>query len=154
MNQPLECQYFKYFQHLLQLHQSKSTIVSYPNVRKATCFHDGSPYYVETSTLICRANQWTGFYIIGTSVIKEWKKSLFHENAQWKYYLLVTWINFKLNFNLNSVYKKTLKNFMTPFCGWGSTVSNYILDNCIKRIVNGSISLSRTSLGATTEVFS
>ena len=68
--------------------------------------------------------------------------------------LLVTWINFKLDFNFNSVYKKPLKNFVAPFCVWGSTASNYILDNCIKRIANGFISLSRTSLGATTEVSS
>ena len=29
------------------------------------------PYHIETSTLICRANQWTGSYLIGTSVMKE-----------------------------------------------------------------------------------
>ena len=28
-------------------------------------FHDGSPYHIGTSPLICIANQWTGFYIIG-----------------------------------------------------------------------------------------
>ena len=33
--------------------------------------HDGSPYYVETSLLIYSANQRTGFYMIGISVIKE-----------------------------------------------------------------------------------
>ena len=27
-------------------------------------------YHVETSALICSANQWTGFYIIGTSLMK------------------------------------------------------------------------------------
>ena len=26
---------------------------------------------METSPMICRANQWTGFYIIGTFVMKE-----------------------------------------------------------------------------------
>ena len=26
-------------------------------------------YHIETSPLICRANQWTSFYMIGTSVI-------------------------------------------------------------------------------------
>ena len=34
-------------------------------------FHDGGPYHIETSPLIYKANQWTGFYIIGTSVMKE-----------------------------------------------------------------------------------
>ena len=26
-------------------------------------FHDGGPYHIETSLLICHANQWTGFYM-------------------------------------------------------------------------------------------
>ena len=33
-------------------------------------FHDGDLYHIETSPLICGANQWTGFYMITTSVIK------------------------------------------------------------------------------------
>ena len=33
-------------------------------------FHDGGPYHIETSSLTCTANQWTGFYMIGTSVMK------------------------------------------------------------------------------------
>ena len=28
-------------------------------------------YQIETSSLICRVNQWTGFYMIGTFVMKE-----------------------------------------------------------------------------------
>ena len=34
-------------------------------------FHDGGPYHIETSPLTCGANQWTGFYIIGISVLKD-----------------------------------------------------------------------------------
>ena len=34
-------------------------------------FDDGDPYHIETSPFIYSANQWTGFYMIGTSVIKE-----------------------------------------------------------------------------------
>ena len=34
---------------------------------------DGGPYCVETSPLICIANQWTCFYMIGTTVMKELK---------------------------------------------------------------------------------
>ena len=34
-------------------------------------FHDGGPYSIETSPLICRANQWFGFCLIETSVMKE-----------------------------------------------------------------------------------
>ena len=33
-------------------------------------FHDGGLYHIETSPLICRSNQWTGFYMIGASVMK------------------------------------------------------------------------------------
>ena len=33
--------------------------------------HDRTLYYIETSLLISSANQWTGVYMIGTSVIKE-----------------------------------------------------------------------------------
>ena len=31
----------------------------------------GGPYHIETSLLICKANQWTGFYTTVTSVIKK-----------------------------------------------------------------------------------
>ena len=34
-------------------------------------FHDGGRYHIETSPLICPANQWTGFYMITASVMKE-----------------------------------------------------------------------------------
>ena len=37
--------------------------------RKLT-FHDGGRYHIETSPLICGANQWTGFYMITASVMK------------------------------------------------------------------------------------
>ena len=35
--------------------------------------HDGGPYHIETSPSICRANQRTCAYMIGTSVMKELK---------------------------------------------------------------------------------
>ena len=34
-------------------------------------FYEKAFYHIETSPLIRRANQWTGFYIIGASVIKK-----------------------------------------------------------------------------------
>ena len=40
-------------------------------------FYHSGPYHIETSLLICRANQWTGVYMIGTSVMKELKASNF-----------------------------------------------------------------------------
>ena len=33
--------------------------------------NDGGPYHIETSPLIFSANHWTGFYMMGTSVMKE-----------------------------------------------------------------------------------
>ena len=34
-------------------------------------FHDGDPYYTETSSLMFTANQWTDIYMIGTSVMSK-----------------------------------------------------------------------------------
>ena len=34
-------------------------------------FYDEGRYHIGTSPLICRVNQWTGFFMIGTSVMKE-----------------------------------------------------------------------------------
>ena len=46
-------------------------------------FHDGGPYHIETSPLIYRANQWSGFYIIGNSVMKDLtKRNQERNNAQ------------------------------------------------------------------------
>ena len=33
-------------------------------------FHDAGCYHIETGPLICSANQWTGFYMITSSVLK------------------------------------------------------------------------------------
>ena len=34
-------------------------------------FHDGGRYHIEPSPFICFSNQWTGFYMITASVMKE-----------------------------------------------------------------------------------
>ena len=34
-------------------------------------FHEGGRNHIETRPLICGANQWTGFYMITASVMKE-----------------------------------------------------------------------------------
>ena len=36
-------------------------------------YHDGGFYHIETSPLICRANQWTGSYMMRPSFMKELK---------------------------------------------------------------------------------
>ena len=49
------------------------SVFSYDLATIPYLFHDGGPYHIETSSVICIANQWTGFYIIGVSVMKELK---------------------------------------------------------------------------------
>ena len=44
--------------------------------------HDGGCHHIETSLLICRANQWTGFYLITASVMKELMKNFSAEPFQ------------------------------------------------------------------------
>ena len=34
-------------------------------------FNDGGPYHIETGPSIFAANQWTGFYMVGTSIMQE-----------------------------------------------------------------------------------
>ena len=52
-------------------------IFSFSILRTIQCvfnfFHNRGPYHIETSPLIYPANQWTGFYMIKTSVMKELK---------------------------------------------------------------------------------
>ena len=45
-------------------------------------FDNGGPYHIDTSPLICSANQWTGFYMIRTSVKKELRGQLQEFNHQ------------------------------------------------------------------------
>ena len=40
-------------------------------VMVAYFFHDGDPYHIAISQLICRPNLWTGFCMMGTSVTKK-----------------------------------------------------------------------------------
>ena len=47
----------------------------YMQVAKHKLFHDEGSCPIETSQLICSGNQYTGFCIIGTSVMKDWRRS-------------------------------------------------------------------------------
>ena len=38
-------------------------------------FYDGGPSHLETSPLICSENQCSGFYMVGTSLMKELNKN-------------------------------------------------------------------------------
>ena len=46
-------------------------------------FHDGGPCNIETSPLIFGANQWTGFYMLGTSVMNELTVIIFPISEYW-----------------------------------------------------------------------
>ena len=69
-------------------------------------FHGGGSYDIETSPLICSANYWTGFYVIGTSFVKEHVKYIVYKTQQ------PQWLNTR---NVNQVslfifsYKATVK---------------------------------------------
>ena len=52
-------------------YRSNRFISNYLSEEKFKLFHDGDRYHVETSPLNCKANQWTGFYMITTPVMKE-----------------------------------------------------------------------------------
>ena len=46
-------------------------------IKSFQLFHDGGPNHLETNPLICRGNQWTGFYVTGTSdLLKELSNSV------------------------------------------------------------------------------
>ena len=40
----------------------KSRLSEYDAWRVSSLFYEGGPYHIETSPLIYRVNQWTGFY--------------------------------------------------------------------------------------------
>ena len=72
-------------------------------------------YYTETSPLICRENQWTGFYMIRTSVIKELKRvppQSFH-NAN----------IFKLTMSIDNVFD--YMSFLLVYLIWRYGVSSF-----------------------------
>ena len=55
-----------------RLENATNLISNSHNILKFNSFiHDGGPYRIETSPLVGISNQWTGFYMIETSVMKE-----------------------------------------------------------------------------------
>ena len=59
----------------LVCHNQGISLDEYIQVTKHQLFHDGGPCRKENSPLICSVNQWTGFFMIGTSVTKELRRS-------------------------------------------------------------------------------
>ena len=76
---------------------------------RSIIFHYGGPDHIETSPLVCRANQWTCFYMIGTFVMKELKKS----------YLFEVYSSFLSAFDTSQILLMAsylLNNFKTSLC--------------------------------------
>ena len=63
---------------LFHMSKSKDTVFLWKKVNSSHAlkklFHDGGSYHIETSPLICSAYQWTGFFMIWTSVMNKLKK--------------------------------------------------------------------------------
>ena len=78
-------------------------------------FYHSGPYHIETRILICRANQWTGFYMIGTSAMKELKSPI---NKNLTYFWLYL---FRLFLTLSKKYWSTCKG------GWSVAKSNHLV---------------------------
>ena len=59
--------------HRCQLfcHNQEIYLNEYMQVAKHYLFHDGSSCRIKTGPLICSADHWTGFCIIGTSFMKD-----------------------------------------------------------------------------------
>ena len=70
-----------------------------------TLIHDGGPYHIETSPLICRA----GFYMIGTFVLKQ-LKLITYQKYQWNNKITSTCRSLNIKFikssNLNATTRK------------------------------------------------
>ena len=45
-------------------------------------FYDGGPCDIESSSLICSLNQWTGFHMIGIFIVKELRRMLYCYNFE------------------------------------------------------------------------
>ena len=65
----LECEVFR----ILLKHVGNHLSVLF----QCSLFYDRGSYHIESSPLICFANQWTGSYMVGTSVMKELNRNVF-----------------------------------------------------------------------------
>ena len=75
-------------------------------------FHDGGRYHIETSPLICSANQWAGFYTITASVMTELSQSIL-QDIQRDEVEITRWITFPDNWI--SFFKFLNKNKTSSF---------------------------------------
>ena len=76
---------------------------------------DDGPYHIEISPLICSAKQWTGFYTIGTAVMKELKV----QSKDWDskfYYRWMIFIFSNLQLKLQLLSCLVLEFFSCKYC--------------------------------------
>ena len=90
-------------------------------------FHDGDLCHIETSPLIFRGNQWTGFYMIGTSVMKELNTS------QCTFLWYFSWSMTPLMYPFSFYFKVPSTAYIVLICGnlfIGAigTIATFILD--------------------------
>ena len=57
-----------------KLIKTKLLVSTRSSLQSFNSFMMGDRYHIETSPMICAAHQWTGFYVITASVMKELKK--------------------------------------------------------------------------------
>ena len=61
-------------------------------LKKSYFCHDRGPYHIETSPMICRDDQWTGFYMIGISVMKEFSHPIITFTTEYSEEKAIFWI--------------------------------------------------------------
>ena len=92
-------------------------------------FHDSGLYHIETSPLICWANQWTGFYLITASVMKGLKYVYWLDALCFcKCFLLSTFLgNIFMTVTRDSNVRNSLGNFRSSHQTWSA--KNSVLRN-------------------------
>ena len=93
-------------------------------------FQIWDPYHIRTSRLICRVNQWIGFYMIGTSVVKKLHLFLF---------LLVNWkgkfMSLLKNYNALNTLTTNLPRVQRPI-NWFALKINQLIGVYMKAILD------------------
>ena len=115
-------------------------------------FHDGGCYHIETSPLICRANQWTGFYMITALVMKE--LTVANQIKIEKLHFLIFWSITPTSFSLSLLfYYCTLFYPFRPNPRRREKINwNFYFQTllwCLKRVYKGLKGLYKTFWGTT-----
>ena len=66
------------------------------HLKNPLLFHDGGPFHIETSPLIFSPNEWTGFYMIGTDIMKELMENFIFCVVLLASYRVIQFLKFKI----------------------------------------------------------